>query len=461
MKGTTSWSFAPYTSPLDPQRAEKPYICRIAPSETGFTFDFIDNGAENASYTLLLRKRFYSEFEKTPISHKTVTVDGLDTPRDYEFCVERDDGKRSSVRTVRTGYVPGTVVNYLHPDDNEYAFSGKYLCSPSLIRLDDGRLLASMDVFEGYAAQNLTLIYESCDDGKTWKHLAELFPCFWGKMFLICGKLYMLGCSCEYGDLLIGRSDDGGRSWTVPTAIFRGSGLVAKGSGWHRAPMPVIIHNGLVLTDVQYGSWLAHTFGDSIISAPIDSDLLDPTSWSCTALWEIRKHPELAEKLPKGIAGGIEGNVVISPDGTVYDMLRIKDKSALFLKFNPEAPEASLEFDEIIDFPCTASKWDVQYDEVSKKYFAVASFALDEPKTTRNLLSLICSDDLKHWTLVTHLIDCREEDPRQVGFQYVSFIIDGDDILYLSRTAYNGAHNFHDANYQTFHRLKNFRTLIG
>jgi hypothetical protein len=31
-----------------------------------------------------------------------------------------------------------------------------------------------------------------------------------------------------------------------------------------------------------------------------------------------------------------------------------------------------------------------------------------------------------------------------VGFQYVDFLIENGDIYYLSRTAINGAHNYHD-----------------
>ena len=48
-----------------------------------------------------------------------------------------------------------------------------------------------------------------------------------------------------------------------------------------------------------------------------------------------------------------------------------------------------------------------------------------------------------------------------LGFQYVSFEFDGGDIIYQSRTAFNGAHNFHDSNYATFHRIKDFRSPGG
>ena len=134
MKGITSWNFTPYVTPLNPQRGNSPYICRIAPGIKKFEFDFIDNGAVGASYTLLLRKREYTTFERIPLDGMSGKVDGLDDERDYEFCVERDDGTRSSVRIVRTGYVPGLPVNYLHPKDLEYDFSGRFLFSPSLVK---------------------------------------------------------------------------------------------------------------------------------------------------------------------------------------------------------------------------------------------------------------------------------------------------------------------------------------
>ena len=43
---------------------------------------------------------------------------------------------------------------------------------------------------------------------------------------------------------------------------------------------------------------------------------------------------------------------------------------------------------------------------------------------------------------------------------YVDFEIEGDDIIYLCRTAINRPRTYHDSNYSTFHRIKNFREIL-
>ena len=132
----------------------------------------------------------------------------------------------------------------------------------------------------------------------------------------------------------------------------------------------------------------------------------------------------------------------------------------LLLRYDVQNPEGALVFDSVIDFPATASKWDVIRDDVTGKYVAIVSWALQAPKTLRNLLSLIWSEDLRTWHLSEHLIDYRDADTKMVGFQYIDFFIEGEDILYTNRVALNQAHNFHDANYQTFHRIENFRSKL-
>ena len=249
MKAALTWNYDRYLPLHERERMAAPYVCRIVPSETAISFDFLDFAQKkadcdekNTEYSVIWRLRDAEETYSAPLEGRSGRIDGLLPETDYAFRVVRNDGVSSDERLARTGRVPGIVVNYLHPDDPEYAFSGRYLCSPSLIRLPDGTLLASMDLYASGAPQNLTLIYRSVDDGRTWSHLTELCPCFWGKRFLCGGALYMIGCSTEYGDLLIGRSDDGGANWTAPTAILRG-GCHCKQVGWHRAPMPVLIRD--------------------------------------------------------------------------------------------------------------------------------------------------------------------------------------------------------------------------
>ncbi|MBQ9117570.1 MAG: hypothetical protein IJY04_11160 [Clostridia bacterium] len=198
MKKHNGWSYAPYKPPFID--VGDIYICRIVPQENSIRFEWLEDVRECSVY---LRKRGSEAFDFIgQTSERFFIFYGLETETDYEFYVACGE-KKSRVRLARTGKSVGSVVNYLHPDDEAYAFSGRYLCSPSFVRHPEGYLLASMDLFEGGAPQNLSLIYRSDDNGETWSYVSELFPCFWGKLFIRKDELYMLACSTEYGDLLI------------------------------------------------------------------------------------------------------------------------------------------------------------------------------------------------------------------------------------------------------------------
>lgn len=71
------------------------------------------------------------------------------------------------------------------------------------------------------------------------------------------------------------------------------------------------------------------------------------------------------------------------------------------------------------------------------------------------------SKDLFHWEDVKIILE--REEVLYHGFQYVDWVIEGEDMLILSRTAHfdgqANAHNSHDANFLTFHRIRNFRNL--
>ena len=277
MKGHNLWSYAPYRPFL--WEVGDIYICRIAPGKNRIHFEWLDAGGE--PYVVYIRPRGGETFKKYLETAECVCdITGLAEQTDYEFYVECG-AKKSRIRLARTGETVGTVVNYLHPDDEAYAFSGRYLCSPSLVRHPDGFLLASMDLFAGNSPQNLTLIFRSDDDGASWHYVSELMPCFWGKMFIHKGELYMLSCSTEYGDLLIGKSTDGGKTFCAPVTLLRGSNGKNGNVGVHKNPQNIMIHNGRIYETLEWGSWANQEYCHAamVMSCDENADLLNPENW--------------------------------------------------------------------------------------------------------------------------------------------------------------------------------------
>jgi len=322
-------------------------------------------------------------------------------------------------------------------------------------------MLASMDIYGMSMPQTMTLVYRSDDNGKTWQYQCELFPCFWGKLFLHRGAVYMLSVNTEYGDLLISKSIDGGKSFCEPVILIRGGNGKNNEAGVHKNPQPVVEFEGRLWNTMEWGCW-GRGFGVMVMSASVEDDLMNPDSWSFS---EPLCYDENWEGVPKGKSNGnIEGSLV-PIDGELYNMMRydmsmLTPNHGLMLAYrvNTKNPEAPLEFAKAIPFMANHAKFTIKYDEISKQYYTIANRILDsENSFSRNLQSLFVSENGWDWQLKCDLIDRRNEDREKIGFQYVDFEFDGDDIIYLCRTAMNGAHTFHDSNYQTFHRIENFR----
>lgn len=456
MKGITGWNYAPYTL-LNASQTEKTFfICQLQPFAGGFSLAFRDAAA--GGHTLLYRRRGETAWQELPLSGLRGRAEGLRDQTDYETCVRRDaDGAVTAARLVRTGEALGTVVNYLHPEDDTYAFSGHYLCSPSLLALPGGKMLAAMDVYGPKQAQNLTLIFESSDGGATWEYVTELYPCFWGKLFWHRGKVYMLAMACEYGDLLIGVSEDEGHTWSPPVRLFNGANAQERGP--HKAPMPVISHAGRLYTGIDYGAWKYGGHDNCILSIREEDDLLRPENWHLTAPLPFDK---AWPGLPQGpLKGCLEGNAVAGPDGAVYNMLRLQQNTAqpnggqaVLLKY--EDADRPLAFESAVDFPLGANSKFVVLKE-GKWYIAVGNeyFSAETP-TARTVLSVAVSSDLKSWWIVSRVADMRKADSGAVAFQYPDAQMVGRDLLILSRTAMNGANSYHNSNMITFHAIKDF-----
>jgi hypothetical protein len=353
---------------------------------------------------------------------------------------------------------PGAIIHHIP------ARGRKYIGSPSIVRLPDGQLIASHDYFRtnklGLARQNEVRIYGSRDGGGTWQPRAKLSG-FWHNLFVHREALYIMGPSREYGKLIIRRSLDGGFSWTRPRDAS--CGLLAEGH-YHTAPMPMLIHNDRIwraMEDTLRPRKWAPCFRAFMMSAPLDADLLDARSWISS-----NRLPGDASWLRGEFGGWLEGNAVLGPDGTLFDILRVQtptqpEKAAL-VSISPDGRQVSFDpHSGFIDFPGGAKKFSIRQDTVRGCYWALANparpeFHDREPIRVRNTLALLRSTDLRTWETIKILLE--HTDPVRHAFQYVDWLLEGDEILAAVRTAfddpYGGAHAAHDANYLTFHRFK-------
>ncbi len=168
--------------------------------------------------------------------------------------------------------------------------------------------------------------------------------------------------------------------------------------------------------------------------------------------------------------GWLEGNAVVAPDGSMVNILRVattekgRDMAAI-TTLNEDSGELSFNKESgFFDFTGGARKFSIRFDAKSRRYWTICNMAGEEymdldAGSVRNTLILKSSSDLVTWK--THKVLLYHPDQKKHGFQYVDWQFEGKDIIFVSRTAfddeYGGANNYHDANYMTFHRIKNFR----
>jgi len=81
------------------------------------------------------------------------------------------------------------------------------------------------------------------------------------------------------------------------------------------------------------------------------------------------------------------------------------------------------------------------------------------PDAYRNNLVMVSSKNLINWEVKQPIL--HHHDMNTHAFQYVDWQFEGADIVFVSRTSFEdglgGAHDAHDANYMTFHRVLDFR----
>ncbi len=396
-------------------------------------------------------------------------------------------------RSAKTFFVLFLLLFFVNPSFSQVKFPGvviveskdpfkERIYSPSIVILPDGSYVVSQDMSKGIG------IHKSTDKGLTWKFITKIDIGHWGGLFVHKGMLYVMGTSKSFGDVIIRKSTDGGKTWTE--SIDENSGVIFKGR-YHTAPVPVVVHNGRI--------WRAYeeTLGDDpnrdfyalVISAPVDADLLKASSWTRSnsirfeEKWVNAKRPNW-----------LEGNIVVTPEGKLIDFMRLETWLGKDQKYELEGAAAGkprhevaavisvaddgkkVSFEnkpsEYVLFPGAETKFTIRYDSLSRTYWtAVNKITYFDKKSTetyngnwhqRNLLALYSSKDLKNWEEKYHIVKWNTGTPLNTwdvfGFQYADWQFEGNDIILVSRTSWYGA-RYHDANMMTFHRIKNFRNV--
>lgn len=360
---------------------------------------------------------------------------------------------------------PGVIVDYI-PASTE-----TYIGSPSICILPNGDYVASHDHFGPASTEHvqaLTAVFRSTDKGRSWKKISEIKGQFWSNLFVNQQILYIMGTWKHHGNLIIRRSVDGGISWSEPKDGT--CGLLREGE-YHTAPMPMVIHNGRIWRAIENAKSDTQKWGlrysAMVISAPTDTDLLNSANWTTSNFL-----PYNPVYLDGRFGGWLEGNAVVTPEGNMVDVLRVATSEkgrelAAVVKISKDGLTASFDPSTgFMDFDGGARKFSIRFDQKSHLYWTICNMITPEFKdvdagSVRNTLVLKSSPDLKNWIVNKLLL--HHPDVLKHAFQYVDWQFDGRDIIFLSRTAWDdkfgGAHNFHDANYLTFHRITNFRRL--
>ncbi len=389
----------------------------------------------------LERDRTYYWRVDTVLDDETVVTGDV-----WSFATERID-------------IPGTVVDF-SPDP-----ANIYYMSPSIAIPPDGTYLATHDVSGAGGAH--TVVLESPDGGINWREIAQVAPLHWASLFVHDGALYLMGDSGGGANsrCVILRSDDGGHTWT--SADDENTGVLFPDTGYHTAPVPVVVHDGRIwraMEDRQDpGDWATY-FRAFMMSAPEDADLLVAANWTATNRLSFDEETWLG-------TGWLEGNAVVTPDGDIVNILRVAGsipslfvvETAAMVHVSDDGLAATFDpSNDFIDFPGGGVKFTIRYDETTDLYWSLVNTQRD-PYAMRNRLCLTASSDLVSWTVVEEIL--YSHDPVFHAWQYVDWLFEGDDIVFVSRTAHpmgGGVmpHGYHDANFTTFHRIDNYADLL-
>lgn len=358
---------------------------------------------------------------------------------------------------------PGTVITRSLDQKNVF------IANPSIAVLPDGAYVATCTgAFRVSGDKARASVFRSDDRGKTWRVLCpNTYVMSFANLFVHRGDLYYMGTAGSYKDVVIRKSTDGGYTWTEP--VSSETGILLTNGFYHSAPVPVIACNGRLWRGMEKSSDNKGKNKQAmILSCPVDADIMNAANWTCSNALSYEE--SWIDENGGDFGDWLEGNAVPAPDGGVALMMRVDDTvngdKAACIRVSADGKTISFDPEnDIIRFPGGGKKFTIRYDEESAKYWTLTNTVFEDDRgkehcgLLRNRVTLVCSDDLRNWEIRDTVIS--HDDPHFHGYQYWDWQFDGNDIIAVSRTASESETGLpvrqHDANYLTFHRIKNFR----
>jgi len=346
---------------------------------------------------------------------------------------------------------------------------------PGLVKLPSGRLFVTTSLLPRRGSNHIPEVRmaRSDDGGRTWKLLTSL-PYYTSCPFTHDDRLYLFahrtGRKYRNDDVLILCSDDEGEAWSQPVTLF-------EGHFWN-CPTGIVVANGQVYRAIDRMDMPGR--GEVVIAGDLSRDLMSPKSWRMSPAVAYPGTPSILRRgYPNYRDHWLEPNVVnVRGRLMVLSRTRIAAQTTASIcgicDLEDDGEKMDLRFTQFYPVPGAQNKFHVIYDHVTRLFWMATNLVIDSQSSQdwweeerrkgefrgtagneRRLLILMYSIDALNWFQAGCVAMARK--PRQ-SFMYAAPLIDGDDMLIISRTS-KDAPDQHDADLNTFHRVESFRSL--